>query len=589
MAVIRSPICAFLGHVDHGKSSILDKVRGSCIVDAEAGKITQSIGASIIPLDVIRQKCGSLLKALKMDFTIQGLLFIDTPGHAAFTTLRKRGGSLSDIAIVVIDMNEGFKPQTVEAIEILRASKTPFIIAANKIDLVPGWRSYEGPLLAQIAQQSDDARTKVDTKLYELVGQINERFGMNSERFDRVEDYTSQIAIVPCSAKTGSGIPELLMVIAGLAQRYLEKSLKIDVDGAAKGTIMEVKESKGMGKTLDVIIYDGALKVNDTIVIGTLGEPIVTKVRALFQPAPLAEMRDRKSKFSPVKSVSAAIGVKISAPNIEAAISGMPIVSCNPEDVDRVKEDIRQEVDEALLSTEKNGIIIKADTLGSLEAMHHLLKEKGIPIRKAAIGHISKKDVSEAESNFEEDPLTAVILGFNICMDLDVKETDHCKILLNDVIYRLLEDYEKWKQERSGAMEKSQLEGLVRPCKLMLMAGYVFRQNNPAIVGTEVTEGTVKSGMQLMKPDGKPFTTIKSLQLESKTISSADRGKQVAVAYEGVTVGRQINERDILYSFIPEEDFRKLKDLKSLLKPAEIALLKEIADIMRKSNPLWGV
>ncbi|MCX6707042.1 MAG: GTP-binding protein [Candidatus Woesearchaeota archaeon] len=255
--MLRSPICSVLGHVDHGKSSILDSIRGTCVVKGEAGLITQAIGASIIPLGTIKAKCGKLLETMNMTFTIPGLLFIDTPGHAAFTSLRKRGGALADIAIVVIDINEGFKPQTIEAIEILKNNKTPFIIAANKIDLIPGWKISQKSILQNIMEQSPDVITKIDMKLYEIVGQIHEKFSMNSERFDRVDDFTKQIAIVPCSAKTGEGLQELIMVIAGLAQRFLEKALDFNIDGPAKGSIMEVKEDKGLGKTIDVIIYDG--------------------------------------------------------------------------------------------------------------------------------------------------------------------------------------------------------------------------------------------------------------------------------------------------------------------------------------------
>ena len=235
---IRSPLCVVLAHVDHGKTSILDKIRGSAITKGEAGGITQAIGASIIPLEIIKKICGKLLEALNMKFTIPGLLFIDTPGHASFTSLRKRGGNLADIAILVIDINEGLKPQTIESIEILKQYKTPFIIAANKIDLISGWQPKDMPIITNIEQQGENIRKLLDKKIYELVGKLAER-GFNSERFDRVDDFTKSIAIVPTSAKTGEGIPELLMVLTGLAQKFLEKCLNCDTQGPAKGTILE--------------------------------------------------------------------------------------------------------------------------------------------------------------------------------------------------------------------------------------------------------------------------------------------------------------------------------------------------------------
>ncbi|MBW3012203.1 translation initiation factor IF-2 [Candidatus Woesearchaeota archaeon] len=590
MDATRKLICTVLGHVDHGKSSILDKIRGTCIIKGEAGAITQAIGASIIPMETIQKKCMGLMDALKMKLNIPGLLFIDTPGHAAFTNLRKRGGSLADISILVVDINEGLKPQTEEAIEILKDDKTPFIIAANKVDRIPGWKSQpEKSMIASIKSQDENVRRELDNKLYELLGQLV-KFNLNAERFDRVDDFTKQVAMVPTSAITGEGIPELMMMIVGLAQRYLAEGLKCHIGGNAKGTILEVKETTGLGTTLDVILYDGTLKKNDTIVIGAMGEPIVTKVRALLEPAPLAEMRDVKSKFKQVPEVTAATGVKISAPGLDNAVAGMPIQSCSPADVDKVKAEIQAQVSEVVLETDETGVIIKADSLGSLEALTLMLKEQGISIRRASIGDINKKDIVEAAANKEQEPLLAAVLGFNVSAEevgVFAKEKE-VSVITSDVIYRIIEDYGKWKQEEQKRLEMKKLADLTRPCKIMLLKGYVFRQSNPAIVGTEVLAGILKTGISLMK-DGRQISTVKTIQKEQENISSAIKGEQVAVGYEGVMVGRQIQEGDILYSFIPEEEFRQLKELKQYLGADEIETLKEIAEIMRKKEPMWGI
>ncbi|MBU1855324.1 MAG: translation initiation factor IF-2 [Nanoarchaeota archaeon] len=583
----RSPIVSVLGHVDHGKSSILDSIRGSNIVAGEAGAITQAIGASIIPLELIKKKCGHLLQALKMDFTIPGLLFIDTPGHAAFTTLRKRGGNLADIAIVVVDIKEGFKPQTIEAIEVLKSYKTPFVIAANKLDLIAGYTKNHDSVLQDIKHQQPNVQGAIDTKLYELVGQLYDRFGLVAERFDRVSSYTSQIAIIPCSAKEQIGLQELLMVITGLAQKYLEESLNINVSGNAKGTILEVKEEKGLGKTVDVIIYDGMLSVNDTIVIGSLDKPIVTKVRALFEPDPLAEMRDKKSKFRSVKKVSAAIGVKISAPELDGVVAGMPVRSCLPSEVEKVKESLMSEVDEVIIETDHEGIVIKADTIGSLEATINILKENKIAIRKATIGNINKKDYADAESNFDKDPLMSVILGFNVVDETGIN-SDTVKVLTNDVIYRLVNDFEKWQEEKRKSEEEKKLDILVRPCKIEVLQNCIFRQSNPCIMGVEVLVGVLKTGTPLMKSTRR-LSEVKSIQAENENVQKAEKGKQVAISLPNVMAERHINENDILYSDIPEDDFRKLKKLTNFLTKDEITVMKEIAEIKRKNNPVWGV
>ncbi|MBI4149165.1 translation initiation factor IF-2 [Candidatus Woesearchaeota archaeon] len=578
---IRSPICTVLGHVDHGKSSLLDAIRQSNIVAGEAGKITQAIGASIIPLSVIKKITGPLLKAVPMSFSIPGLLFIDTPGHAAFTTLRKRGGSLADIAIVVIDINEGAKPQTRESIDILRISKTPFIVAANKIDLIPGWKRGKGTLLETVAKQPADVQAKLDTKLYEIVGQLNS-MGFRGERFDRVEDYTKQVAIIPVSAITKEGIPELLMVLTGLCQKYLEHGLECDVSGMAKGTILEVKEVKGLGKTIDVIIYNGRLRLNDTIVLGSINGPIVTKVKALLEPAPLTEMRDKKAKFRPVKEACAATGVKIAALDLGNAVAGMPMIAATAAALAQAKRDVQRELQDVLIETDKEGIIVKADSLGSLEALIKLLKEKGIPIRKASLGNISKNDIADAEAAHEQK--NRVIIGFEV----QAERSQKVKIITANVIYHLLDQLEEHQQSVQKKGEAAELDSLPKPCKIKILSGYIFRQSNPAVCGTEVLAGTLQAGASLMK-NGIALTEVKEIQDNGKSIPQAERGKQVAVAYTKVIVGRQLHEEDVLYSHITEEEFRKFRELKEQLSADEVAVLKEIAAIMRRQSVMWGV
>lgn len=583
---VRSPIVSVLGHVDHGKSSILDAIRGTNILATEAGAITQAIGASFIPLDTIKKKCGKL-DTFKITFTIPGLLFIDTPGHAAFTTLRKRGGSLADIAILVVDINEGFKPQTIEAVEILKAAKTPFIVAANKLDLIPGYRKRADSLLADLRAQEQSVQQAIDTKLYELVGALYERFQLQAERFDRVQDYTKQLTIIPCSALQNHGIAELLMVLAGLTQKYFEEKLSIEVSGPAKGTILEVKESQGLGLTADVIIYDGTLKRNDTIVIAGMDGPIVTKVRALLEPNPLAEMRDKKTKFKTVPEVVAATGVKIAAPNMEGVLSGMPLIGARtPEEVERAKKEVVSALDELTVETSEHGIIIKADTVGSLEALSKLLREEGIPFRKASVGPITRKDLVDAETNYEEDPLTAVILGFNIP---SVEGTEKVKVFTHPVIYKLIEDFLAWKKAEEERREKAAMEELTGLCKIEILQNCIFRQSNPAVVGVEVLAGVLKQGTRLMKPDGTRITVVKEIQQEGKSLSRAERGFQVAVSLPGVTVCRHIDEHDILLTDLTEEEFRKYKEYKEVLSEEQKSLLKEIAEIKRKENPVWGV
>jgi len=574
--MIRQPIVTLVGHIDHGKSSILDAIKGTSIVAKEAGGITQCISSTCVPIATIEAISGELLKKLNLNLTIPGLLFLDTPGHAAFNNLRKRGGNLADIAILVIDINEGLMEQTLECIEILKQYKTPFVIALNKLDLLSGWQPHpELPLLEALSKQSEPIQRKVDNQLYEILGKLSE-LEINSERFDRVNDFTKQVAMVPLSSKTKEGIPELLMVITGLAQKFLENNLKIDTNSPGKATILEVKEETGLGTTIDVILYDGKLKQNDTIVIGAINNPFTTKIRTILMP------EEKTATYTPIKEIHAAAGVKISAPELKEVVSGMPLLVAN-KDLEKAKKEVQKEVESVLIETDKEGIIIKADSLGSLEALIGLLKEKKVSIKRASIGPITKKDIAEAKA--ELNPLNRVILGFNV----KTEEDKSIKIITHEVIYRIIDDLEAWQKKEQERQEKKQLEGLVKPCKIQIMQGCIFRQSNPAVVGVEVMEGTLKTTTPLMKEDGSKLVEVKSMQSENENVDTAEKGKEVAISLPGITVERQINESDILYSDIPEDDFIRFKKMKSFLKGNEIQLLKEIANIKRKTKPLWGI
>jgi len=591
--VIRQPIISVLGHVDHGKTTLLDKIRGTAVAAKEAGGITQHIGASEIPLDVIKEICGPLLEQLDVEITIPGLLFIDTPGHEAFTNLRRRGGALADIAILVVDVMEGVMPQTEEALRILRRYKTPFVVAANKVDRIPGWKSHEdAPFTESFQKQSPEVQKRLEEKIYELIGQLHQH-GFQAERFDRVRDFTRTVAIVPTSGITGEGIPELLMVVTGLAQRFLEEQLKIEVSGPGKAAILEVKKEPGLGHTVDAILYDGIIKTGDKIVIGHPEEPIVTRVRSLLKPKPLDEMRDPSDKFRKVDEVSAAAGVKISAPELDRAIAGAPLrVVGEDEDVEEVVEEVQREVEEVTIETDKDGIIIKADTLGTLEAVVGEFKEKEVPIRRADVGDITKEDVIEAHAVAEKDPRLGVIVGFNVGITEEAKELADeydVDIIVDDVIYELVEKYEEMIEERIKRERRKRLDELVRPGKIKVLPGYIFRQSKPAIVGIKVLGGVIKPGYPLMREDGRELGEIKQIQSHGEPLEEAKKGDEVAISIEGPIVGRHFDEGDILYTDVPSEHAKQMfEEFWDLLTEDEKEVLKEIAEIKREEDPFYG-
>ena len=569
---LRSIVCTIIGHVDHGKSQIVEAITGLSIVEKEAGRITQCINAINVPFSLIEEIIGSYKQKIK----IPGLLIIDTPGHASFTNLRKRGGSLADIAVLVIDVNEGIKPQTIECIEILRHNKTPFIIAANKIDLIHGFYPKRGQLLETINSQSENVKQELDKKIYSIVGKLT-GYNFDADRFDRIEDYSRKVAIVPTSAKLKLGIPELLLVLAGLAQKFLENRLNIDINKPAKGVVLEIKEEKGFGKTLDVIIYDGKIKRDDEIIIAGLDKPVSTKVRTLL------EHSIKSKKLVPVEEVTAACTVKIIPKDSEEIFAGMPFEVADKNSEERIKREIQKEVEEVLIETDREGVIVKADSLGSLEALTSLLKENKIFIKKSSLGNVNKSDIAEASA--EENSVYKAVLAFNV----KSLESSSIKIINHDVIYKIIDDYKEWKGNEIKKLEQEKLKNLIRPGKITILPGTVFRQSNPAILGVEVLAGSISADCPLMNEDGKPLTRIKSIQVEGENVQKVEQGKQAAVSLPGLTVGRQIFENSVLYTDIPEDDFRKIKEMKNYLNPSEVQLLKEISLIKRRKYPLWGV
>lgn len=585
MAAIRQPIVSVLGHVDHGKTTLLDRIRGTGVAGREAGGITQHIGATEVPMAAILETCGDLVKG--KSFKVPGLLFIDTPGHVAFSTMRARGGALADLAVLVIDLNEGFRPQTIESLNILKRYKTPFVVAANKIDLVPGWRRHEDrSFLASYADQPDTAREEFDKRLYELVGRLYEH-GFSADRYDRVADFTSNIAVVPLSAKYGEGIPDLLLMLIGLAQRFLEKELATE-EGPGEGTILEVKEEKGLGTTLDAIVYKGTLSKGDTIVFGTPTKPGVSKVKALLKPKPMDEIRDPQDRFDSVRSVTAAAGVKIVAAGVEGAVAGAP-VRVAKGNLQALVDEIAKE-SQPHVEVQEEGVLLKADAIGSLEGLAYECKQADIPIRYARLGAISRRDVIDVAT--ARNPLHQAILAFNaeLLPDAQTALLDHpdVKLLQSDIIYRLIEEYKTWRDERTRQIEEASRKEITYPAKLLFLGDYVFRTSHPAIFGVRILSGRIRSGTAVMREDGRSLGRLKSIRSGEKPLDEARQGQEVAIALDGVTVGRQINGGDVLYVELTEEEARTLRKHKELTRD-EIDTLDQICAIKRKEDPFWGM
>jgi translation initiation factor 5B len=590
---LRQPIVAVLGHVDHGKTTLLDKLRGTTVAKREPGQITQWIGASLLPLSMIKEICGPLLDQFKFDIKVPGLLFIDTPGHETFSNLRRRGGSAADIAILVIDISKGVEPQTTESIQILRSRKTPFIVAANKLDLIRGWKQLpDTAFLESMQKQIPEIQTELDNRIYTIMGTLS-RLGFNSDRFDRIKDFTHTVAIIPTSARTGEGIPELLAILAGLTQAFMSSKLET-TSGPARGTVLEVKEEPGLGMTINAIIYDGILHVNDTIVLGGRERPIATTVRAILLPKPLDEIRDPRDRFGSVKSIHAASGVKIAAPNLEPALAGSPIYSVpKGKNVKEYVRMIHEEVEQLRIKTDISGIVLKTDTLGSLEAITASLSNYSIPVRMADVGDVSKRDIAEAVAVSSQERILGVVLAFNVRILPDAEseaQLNQIPVFKADIIYHLIEEYTRWMDEQRSAGVQAELEALVRPGKFRVLPDLMFRRSKPAIVGVEVQAGRIRPKYPIIDATGREIGQILRLQDKGNDIQEATAGMQVAISIDKGVVGRSVNENEVFIVDVPERHVKTLQmKFGSILTTQETEVLSELIQIKRKQNPIWGL
>ncbi|KAM0472871.1 hypothetical protein ACHAPX_008548 [Trichoderma viride] len=572
---LRSPICCILGHVDTGKTKLLDKIRQTNVQEGEAGGITQQIGATYFPVEAIKAKTAVVNKNNGFEFKVPGLLVIDTPGHESFSNLRSRGSSLCNIAILVVDIMHGLEPQTLESMRLLRDRKTPFIVALNKIDRLYGWKKVDNNgFQDSLALQSKAVQNEFKNRLEATKLAFSEQ-GFNSELFYQNKSMAKFVSLVPTSAHTGEGIPDMLKLILQLTQERMVGSLMYLSE--VQATVLEVKAIEGFGMTIDVILSNGILREGDRIVLcGTEGA-IVTNIRALLTPAPLRELR-LKSAYVHNKEVKAALGVKISAPGLEGAIAGSRLMVVGPDDDE---EDICDEVESDLanllgrVETSGRGVSVQASTLGSLEALLDFLKDCKIPVANVGIGPVYKRDVMQCGVMLEKAPDYAVMLCFDVKVDKEAMayaEDQGIKIFQADIIYHLFDNFTKHMDEMLEKKKEESKMLAVFPCVLKPVA--VFNKTGPIVIGVDVTEGQLKINTPIAAVKTNPVTNVKeviglgrvtSIERDHKQIPVCKKGQpSVAIKIEmgghQPIYGRHLEEADLLYSQISRASIDTLKE-----------------------------
>jgi len=431
----------------------------------------------------------------------------------------------------------------------------------------------------------------LDENLYEIIGQLSDA-GFSADLYWRVQDFQKNIGVVPVSAMTAEGIPDLLTVLMGLSQRFMREEMAIDVYGPGEGTVLEVKDERGFGATIDTVVYDGVVRNGDTIVVGGQDDPIVTEVRALLRPRPLEEIRTEK-RFEKAAEVSAAAGVKIAAPDLDTAMAGAPVRVVRDRPLEEVVEEVNAALAEIEVDTAEDGVVVKADTLGSLEAMANALKEAEVPIMRAEVGDIAPRDIAIAETANQDEH--KALLGFNVSILQNAEnelESADVTLFTNDVIYQLIEDYETYVEQRKRAQQETVLDKVVRPARFQLLPDHTFRQNDPAVVGVEVLAGTLQNNRNVGAFEGNEFDrlgTLSGIQKQGDDVDEARAGERVSIAIDGPTVGRDIKEGDTLWSEVPEKHAKILEqELKSEITGDEREALAAYLDTRRKRDPFWG-
>ncbi|CDO74198.1 hypothetical protein BN946_scf185043.g250 [Trametes cinnabarina] len=597
---LRSPICCILGHVDTGKTKLLDKIRQTNVQEGEAGGITQQIGATYFPVDAIKTKTAVMNKDGKQEYKIPGLLIIDTPGHESFTNLRSRGSSLCNIAILVVDIMHGLEPQTLESLRLLRDRKTPFIVALNKIDRIYGWEPIpDNDFRSSLAKQSRTVQRQFEDMVKKIIVAFAEQ-GLNACLYYENKNFARNVSIVPTSAVTGEGVPDMIMLLVNLTQQRM--SDKLMYLSELECTVLEVKVIEGLGTTIDVVLSNGILHEGDKIVVCGLNGPIVTQIRALLTPQPLRELRI-KSQYVHHKEVKAALGVKIVAPDLEKAIAGSRLLVVGPDDDEEdLMEEVMSDLTTLINSIDKSGrgVCVQASTLGSLEALLDFLKSSKIPVSGINIGPVHKKDVMRAATMLEKAKELACILCFDVPVDKEAEilaEQMGIRLFKADIIYHLFDAFTAYNKEIMEAKRKDAAPQAVWPCRLKIIAAFCKR--DPIILGVDILDGTLRVGTPIcvVKVDpetqkkeiidlGRMQVHITSLEINHKSydiVKKSQAGGGVAVKIEHAVYqsakmfGRHFDEKDELYSHITRQSIDVLKaSFKDQVTTEEWLLIKAL-------------
>lgn len=571
LETLRAPVVCVLGHVDTGKTKILDKLRHTHVQDGEAGGITQQIGATNVPKETIEEQTKMVKNFNKESIKIPGMLIIDTPGHESFSNLRNRGSSLCDIAILVVDIMHGLEPQTLESINLLKEKKCPFIVALNKIDRLYDWKkSPETDVVATLKKQKKNTKDEFDERTKAIIVEFAQQ-GLNAALFYENKDPRTFVSLVPTSAHSGDGMGNLIALLVELTQTMLARRLAHCDELRAQ--VMEVKALPGMGTTIDVILINGRLREGETIIVPGVEGPIVTQIRGLLLPPPLKELRV-KNQYEKHKEVSTSQGVKILGKDLEKTLAGLPLLVAHKDDeIPVLRDELVRELKQTLSSIklEEKGVYVQASTLGSLEALLEFLRTSKVPYAGINIGPVHKKDVMKASTMLEHDPQYAVILAFDVKVERESQEMADSlgvRIFSAEIIYHLFDAFTKYREDYKKAKQDEFRHVAVFPVKLRVLPQFIFNSRDPIVMGVTVEAGVLKQGTPLCVPS-KAFVDIgvvTSIEMNHKPVDTAKKGQEICIKIEPIPgespkmYGRHFEATDIIVSKITRASIDALKN-----------------------------
>ena len=571
---LKSPVVSFMGHVDAGKTSLMDCIRGTKIQSGEAGGITQSIGSSFVPIEHVRDITKNIKGKFAVEHNIPGLLIVDTPGHSAFSSMRDRGSSLCDIAILVIDINKGIQPQTEESIKMLKEKKVPFIVAATKIDMIYGWEDSKEMNLRKVMKNQEESTTQILISMLEDLKYELSKFDIDAVFYFNNKNPSKTYSIIPISTQTNEGLTDLLSLMVYISQNWM--SNKITYQDNLDATIMESILEPKLGWVLDVILSNGTIKVGDKIAVTSKDGSKIATIRNILTPPQLTQDRNKVSWKSNT-SVRASQGVRIIGSNLENCIAGSSIFEVKGSESDAL-DLATQEYQKFWKSFEwdKEGVCLVAPTIGELDAAYNLLKEENIPMMKGEISNFGKKSIESYASMLEEikNKEDRVILYFNSKPMTGKQEEEYNKICKDNnitllhhmVIYQLIEQYndikKKFHEERKK--ELSETGDAIFPCELMVLKDHVYMKggNDDILFGIKVKAGRLLKGTPLVTDKNVSLGKVISIQKNHKELNEAKLREEVCIRIKGENnslYGRHFDYKDKVISNITRNSIDELK------------------------------